>query len=46
MSESVSSRFRTFARQCRESSPLYERLATGTAEDPELLSLAAQAREG
>ena len=46
MPESVSSQFRTFAQQCRESSPLYERLATGTAEDPELLSLAAQARKG
>ena len=46
MSESVSSQFRTFAGQCRESSPLYQRLATGTAEDPELLGLAAQARKG
>ena len=46
MSDPVSNQFRAFARHCRESSPLYERLATGTAEDPELLSLAAQARKG
>lgn len=46
MSDPVSSQFRAFARQCRESSPLYERLATGIAEDPELLDLAAQARKG
>ena len=46
MWESVAGQFRAFARQCRESSPLYARLATGAAEDPEILSLAAQARKG
>ena len=44
--ESVSSQFRAFARECRESSPLYERLSLGIAEDPAILAPATQARRG
>ena len=44
--ESVASQFRAFAEECRQFSPLYERLAMGIAEDPEVMTLAAQARRG
>ena len=44
--ESVSGQFRAFAEECRQFSPLYERLAMGIAEDPEVMTLAAQARRG
>ncbi len=44
--ETVSGQFQTFARQCRESSPLYARLATGIADDREILTLAARAQKG
>ncbi len=38
-------RFRTFAsRECRGSSELYERLSLQTAEDEELLAIAAHSR--
>lgn len=46
MLDSVSAQFQAFAATCHESSPLYERLAVGIAEDPEILTLAAQARKG
>ena len=45
-SESVASQFQAFAEKCRQFSPLYERLAMGIAEDPEVMTLAAQARRG
>ncbi len=39
--------FRRFAQlECRGSSPLYERLSLGIAEDRELLELATHARPG
>ena len=44
--ESVAGQFRAFANECRGSSPLYERLATNIADDPEILALAAHARRG
>ena len=46
MLDSVSAEFQAFAATCHESSPLYERLAVGIAKDPEVLTLAAQARKG
>ena len=46
VSETVPRLFRTFATECRESSPLYARLATGIADDPEILALAAHSRRG
>ena len=44
--ESVANEFRAFAGECEKSSPLYERLAIGITEDPEILTLAARARRG
>ncbi|MFQ5962440.1 MAG: DUF2332 domain-containing protein, partial [Candidatus Methylomirabilales bacterium] len=45
--EPLSQRFKRFAKQeCRNSSPLYERLSAGIAGDPEILSLAAHAPTG
>ena len=44
--EAVAGQFRVFTTECRESSPLYAGLATGIANDPEILELAAQARRG
>ena len=44
--DSVSIQFQAFAIECRKSSPLYGRLAKGVAEDPEILTLAANARRG
>lgn len=45
--EELARRFRSFAEvDCRGYSPLYERLALGTAEDNELLELLARARPG
>jgi hypothetical protein len=45
--EELSARFRTLAElECRGYSPLYETLALGTAGDPELLEMLAQARVG
>jgi len=44
--ESVSGQFRAFAKECRDSSPLYERLAKNIRDDPEILALAAHARRG
>ena len=44
--ETLSARFKRFAElECRNNSPLYERLALGIAADPEILALAANARE-
>jgi hypothetical protein len=43
----LSQQFLRFAsEECRGSSPLYERLSSGIAEDPELLDLASRARKG
>lgn len=43
----LSRRFERFAvRECRDVSPLYERIARGVAEDPEVLAIAARTRPG
>ena len=42
----LSERFRQFADEVRESSPLYERLSIAIAGDDELLDLGAAARPG
>jgi hypothetical protein len=42
----VARRFEQFAQECYARSPLYERLSRRIAVDPEMLSLAARAREG
>jgi hypothetical protein len=43
----LAERFRTFGlRECRHSSPLYERLSLGVAEDADLLSLLVAASPG
>src|SRR5690349_4433903 len=45
--DAIARRFRVFAdAECRGSSPLYERLSHGVADDPELLALAAHGRPG
>lgn len=45
--DDLSNRFERFAEQeCRNSSPLYERLSLGIAADPEILTIASHAREG
>ena len=41
----LSERFRRFAEECREASPLYNGLATRIAEDPDLLAIADEAGE-
>lgn len=42
----LSQRFALFAQECRASSPLYERLSLGIANDDQVLDLAAGARKG
>ena len=42
----LSERFQGFATWCEGTSPLYERLARGVADDPDLLDLAAAVPEG
>src|SRR5215218_1913808 len=43
----LADRFACFAlEECHDSSPLYERLALGVADDPAMLALAAYARPG
>ena len=45
--EALAYRFRRFAElECRDSSPLYERLSTCIADDPQLLELATHCAEG
>jgi hypothetical protein len=45
--DAISRRFRVFAdAECRGSSPLYERLSYGVADDPDLVALAAHGRPG
>src|SRR5438552_1721900 len=45
--EALAQRFVRFANQeCGDYAPLYDRLARGIADDPELLSIAAHARSG
>ena len=47
MSETLSDIFERFAKdEFHSSSPLYERLSRGVAQDPELLALAAHCRKG
>lgn len=41
----VSRQFEAFARECRGTSPLYERLALSIADDPEILALATHTRK-
>ena len=44
--DNLSHRFERFAeRECRNSSPLYERLSLGIAADPAILAIASHARE-
>jgi len=46
MSETASEIFERFARdEFHNTSPLYEQLSRGVAQDPELLALAAQCRK-
>src|SRR5215475_14191641 len=44
--DNLSRRFERFARRECHVSPLYERLSLGIANDPELLTIAAQAKSG
>ena len=47
MNERLAARFHHFAlHECRGYSPLYETLALGIAEDPDLLKIASHARDG